>query len=236
MRTVTPRSVLNGVAARMGMDVTQEIPAHTVAAFLEYINSATRSVWERYAFPQWTVIEERWFRPAYAGGTAYVAGDEVFYVDAYYRALGATTGNLPTDGTYWEAATDMVRNISLDQAGETGIGEVLEIYKSDPRVHKGAGRYDFSLIEDGALVYASANTVWVEFTLRPPVFTSGALDASTFPYVLAECVKLLAAAEAQREDGQFEKGSALESAGMAKLDEELDKVELKQGQQRRWGA
>lgn len=237
MRAVTPRSVLNGVAARMGMDITQEIPAHTVAAFLEYINSALRGVWERYPFPEWTAIEERTFRAAYVGDTAYVAGDEVFYSGDYYRALEATTGNLPTNATYWEsAAGNLVRNISLDQAGETAIGEVLEIYGSDPRISPGARRYGFSLIEDGVLVYGSAAAVWVEFTTRPPAFVSTSLDASTFPYVLAEAVKLLAAADAQREDGQFEKGAALESAGMAKLDEELDKIELKQGQQHRFAV
>ena len=236
MRTVTPRTVLNGVAARMGMDITQSIPAHTVAAYLEYINSVTRGVWERYAFPEWTRIEERTYRAAYVAGTAYVAGDEVYYDGGYYRALSGTTGNLPDDGSHWEVAGDLVRNISLDQAGETAIGEVIEVYGSDPRVARRARTYEFSLVEDGILVPRGPGVVWLEFTLRPPTFASAGLDASSFPYVLSECVKLLAAAEAQREDGQFEKGSVLEKAGMAKLDEELDKIELKQGQQRRWSA
>ncbi|MEI6035708.1 MAG: hypothetical protein WCS65_15695 [Verrucomicrobiae bacterium] len=236
MRAVTARSVLNGVCARMGMDITQVIPPHTVATFLEYINSALRGVWERYPFPEWTRIEQRTYRADYAAGTAYDAGDEVFYAGAYYRALSATIGNVPTDAVHWEVADDLVKVISLDQAGETPIGEVIEVYGADPRLFPGTSRYGFSLVEGGLLVTGWPAEPWIEFTLRPPVFTSAVLDSSTFPYVLAECVKLLASADAQREDGQFEKGSVLESAGLAKLDEELDKIELKQGQQRRWSA
>ena len=234
MRAVTPRSVLNGVAARIGLDITQTVPAHTVAAFLEYINSAVGNLWDNYPFPEWTRIEARTYRAAYVSGTAYAAGDEVFYGGTYYRALVPTTGNQPDDGVNWEPATGLVQNVSLEQAGETAIGEILEVYGADPRVTPGATRYPFSLVEDGILVRSGPATVWLEFTLRPPAFAVADLDAATFPAVLAESVKLLAAAEAQREDGQFEKAGVLESAGMALFDGELDKIELKQGQQRRW--
>jgi len=236
MRSVTPRSVLNGVAARMGLDITQTIPPHTVAAFLEYINSQTRAIWERYPFPEWVRIEQRTYRPAWAVGTAYVEDAEVFYSGLYYRALSNNTGNLPTNETFWTLASDLIHTISLDQAGETAIGEVLGVYRVDPRVHRGALQYEFSLVEDGILLPTGPAQPWIEFSMRPPSFVSTDLDVLTFPYVLAEAVKLLAAAEAQREDGQFEKGSVLESAGMSKLDEELDKIELKQGQQRRWAV
>lgn len=38
----------------------------------------------------------------YDNATAYVADDLVTYSGSLYRALGATTGNLPTNVTYWE--------------------------------------------------------------------------------------------------------------------------------------
>jgi hypothetical protein len=53
------------------------------------------------------------FVPDYAGGTAYVLYDAVYYSGAVYRALQPTTGNLPTDTDYWEpitAPTDLVDN------------------------------------------------------------------------------------------------------------------------------
>jgi hypothetical protein len=219
----------------MGIDISVTIPSHTVASYLEYINSRTREVWERYPWPEWTLIEQREYRATYAAGTAYVTGDEVFYVDAYYRAIGSTTGNLPTDVTYWEAATDLVQNIELAQAGETEISEMVAVWGSDPRVNRSAREYGFSLVADGVLVPLGPAQPWIEFCKVAPVFAVADLDSLVFPKVIAEPVKLLAAAEAQREDGQFEKAMALEAAGMALVDQELDKIEMKQGQLRRWG-
>jgi len=41
------------------------------------------------------------FRGAYAGGTAYVVDDIVTYSNETYICILASTGNLPTDTTYW---------------------------------------------------------------------------------------------------------------------------------------
>lgn len=48
---------------------------------------------------------------AYAGGTAYVKGDVVLYNGSSYIAKSATTGNLPTNATFWNL---------LSQAGADG--------------------------------------------------------------------------------------------------------------------
>lgn len=37
----------------------------------------------------------------YAGGTSYVVGDEVIYQNNLYRCILASSGNLPTNTTYW---------------------------------------------------------------------------------------------------------------------------------------
>jgi hypothetical protein len=53
------------------------------------------------------------FIPEYAGGTAYVEFDAVYYSGAVYRAIDSTTGNLPTDTDFWEpisSPTDLVDN------------------------------------------------------------------------------------------------------------------------------
>lgn len=41
--------------------------------------------------------------PAYNAGTVYTATSVVSYAGAYYKAKQSTTGNLPTDATYWES-------------------------------------------------------------------------------------------------------------------------------------
>jgi len=60
-------------------------------------NDTLESVWTLYRKPvlQFTGLD-------YAVGTTYAAGDQVAYVDEYYRCILASTGNAPTDATYWE--------------------------------------------------------------------------------------------------------------------------------------
>lgn len=54
-------------------------------------------------------IKFNW-KGAYAGGTAYVVDDVVSYLGSSYVCILASTGNVPTNGTYWnlmaEAGTD----------------------------------------------------------------------------------------------------------------------------------
>jgi hypothetical protein len=38
----------------------------------------------------------------YAAATAYVADDQVLYLGRFYKCILASTGNLPTNATYWE--------------------------------------------------------------------------------------------------------------------------------------
>ena len=45
-------------------------------------------------------IKFNW-KGAYAGGTAYVADDVVSYLGSSYVCILASTGNVPTNGTYW---------------------------------------------------------------------------------------------------------------------------------------
>lgn len=44
--------------------------------------------------------------PDYDNGTAYVTGDVVKYLGKLYRAKTSTTGNLPTNATYWDKIGD----------------------------------------------------------------------------------------------------------------------------------
>ena len=120
MRTVTFQSILDGAAARIGLDPTQTIQPSTASAITEYINTRTRFAWEAYKWPELSAIEKRQLRPTYDAAATYAIGAEVFHGGQYYRktAEGAV-GVAPTVTATWTSAatlTDFVRNIDFDQA------------------------------------------------------------------------------------------------------------------------
>lgn len=253
MRSVTFQSVLDGAAARIGLDPTQTIQPSTASALTEYINTRTRFAWEAYKWPELSAIEKRQFRPTFDPAATYATGNEVFYNGSYYRKTAAgAVGVLPTVTATWTAATgltDFVRNIDFDQTftatssttAATPIGEVLHIYRQDPRVVRYAERVNFWVTDSGAIVgptqftNATPNEVFVEFTIRPTLFNT-ASNAAEFPRVLSEYVKFAAAADALREDGQFDKATYMDGLATDALQKEIDIIELKQGQTRLQGT
>lgn len=253
MRSVTFQSVLDGAAARIGLDPTQTIQPSTASALTEYINTRTRFAWEAYKWPELSAIEKRRFRPAFDAAATYAVGAEVFYTDQYYRktAVGAV-GVLPTVIATWTpvtALTDFVRSIDFDQTfsltsatvAATPIGEVLHVYRQDPRVTRYAERVNFWVTDSGAIIgptqftNATPNEVYVEFTIRPTMFNTSS-NSAEFPRVLSEYVKFATAADALREDGQFDKASYMDGLATDALQKEIDIIELKQGQTRLQGT
>lgn len=253
MRAVTFQSVLDGAAARIGLDPTQTIQPSTASALTEYINTRIRFAWEAYKWPELSAIEKRQFRETYDAAKTYTQNDEVFYLGAYYRRTAAGSGSavLPTVTATWtpvSSLTDFVRNIDFDQTftatsnvtAATPIGEVLHIYRQDPRVARYAERVNFWVTDSGAIVGSTQFTsvspveVFVEFTLRPTVFNTNSGSAD-LPRVLSEYVKFASAADALREDGQFDKAGYMDGLATDALQKEIDIIELKQGQTRLMG-
>ena len=252
MRTVTFQSVLDGAAARIGLDPTQTIQPSTASALTEYINTRTRFAWEAYKWPELSAIEKRQFRQTFDAAKTYATGDEVFYLSQYYRKTAAgAIGVLPTVTATWTSIatlTDFVRSIDFDQiftatsntAKATPIGEVMHVYRQDPRVVRYAERVNFWVTDSGAIIgptqftNATPNEVYVEFTIRPTMFNTSSNDAE-FPRVISEYVKFSAAADALREDGQFDKASYMDGLAADALQKEMDIIELKQGQTRLQG-
>jgi len=64
----------------------------------------TQAVWRFY--PVTT-------RGAFSNITAYVAGDKVFYLGSIYIAIASTTGNLPTNGSFWRLYFGGVSGITV---------------------------------------------------------------------------------------------------------------------------
>ena len=97
MRTIPYSSVERGLAAIAGID-SENLLAHEKVQFAEYINDATKFVWEHY--PWETVrVEKRYFRPLWVEGQNYEIGDEVFFKDKYYRKFKELESNTLE---YWE--------------------------------------------------------------------------------------------------------------------------------------
>ena len=236
MRTVSLRSVVYGAAARVGLDMTLALPGHTLAAVVEYVNTRLRFSQERYDWPDFVRVEERQYRATYDAGTSYVTGAEVRYGDSYYRALGAVSGENPDASSNWELASDLLKSIALEQSGETAIGEVLGVFVGDPRIGRGAREVEWFLDAAGIVVPLGGASVFVEFTVQPVVYAVVDVETGGFPYVLSEYVKCAVAGDLYREDGQSEKATLQEAMANEFLEREFDKLELKQGLQRRFGV
>ena len=68
-------------------------------------------------------IKFNW-KGAYAGGTAYVADDVVSYLGSSYVCILASTGNVPTNGTYWNQMSSAGTNGTNGTNG-TDVGTVI---------------------------------------------------------------------------------------------------------------
>lgn len=183
MRTVTFKSVLFGVAMRLSLDPTKNLPADVARALCEYINTRVRKGWNMFAWPNWTFTEERQFRASYDNAAAYVIGDEVYYADEnkYYIATAAGTGNLPTDTNFWAEATELDRYVAAVQDWEEHeLGDVVSFYKEDPRTTSTPAVVQHWESPNGFQVGESAGSVvWVEFREPAPLFTTPAWSAAT---------------------------------------------------------
>jgi len=97
------------------------------------------------------------WKGAYAGGTAYTPKDAVVYNNASYICIANTTGNLPTDTTYWNVmaakgvdGTDLTSTL-------TAQGDIL--YRDGSGLQKlAAGTSGYFLKTQGT----GANPVWAE--------------------------------------------------------------------------
>ncbi len=82
---------------------------------------------------------------AYAGGTAYAVDDVVSYNGTSYVCILASTGNLPTNATYWsvmaQGGTDLTTTL-------TTPGDIL--YRDDSGLARlGAGTRGQALLTNG---------------------------------------------------------------------------------------
>src|SRR4029077_3625489 len=187
MRTVTFKSVFEGILRRHGMDPRGDAVASDAGlAITEHVNARVKRAWFAWEWPEWTITEERAFRQIWNNSRLfYQVGadgkpDEVFYipnvathslVDAAYYRVKATApgspplGTLPTNTTYWETMDTVDTYIAFDQVCRRRIGEVLEVYADNPAVMKPPRELHHRPTENGIQIYEAGGlaTVFVRY-------------------------------------------------------------------------
>jgi hypothetical protein len=199
VRTVTFQSVFQGVLRRHGLDPTGDaITMDTGEAIAEKISRRAGYGLKQWDFQEFSHTEERAFRSIWNNTRQFLrvgdngAPDEFFYIgtpiiqlsdQGYYKVKSTApsdppVGTLPTNTTYFDPLTPVDTFIELDQTCRRTIGQVLGIYRANPRL-AGCGfcGLPFRPSEKGIDVYGGPGpTVFVHYMLPPPKFT-------IFPYI-----------------------------------------------------
>lgn len=117
-----------------------------------------------------------WWHPcqaSYSGttwtlATAFAAGDVAYYAvnDTFYACHTASTGNLPTNTSYFGALTVFDKYVGYAQTGFTAIGDVRDVYTKNPLVNKTYATANWTLTQNGVQVPNGPNVVWLEYRTR----------------------------------------------------------------------
>ena len=139
------------------------------------------------------------WRGAYSGATAYVANDVVSYNNSTYICILASTGNLPTNTTYWSlmalagagdvvgpaSSTDSVLAVYDGTTGKLLKNSTMPIssvgYIGSPQVSGGATAYTLALADAGDHVYFTGGST---ATLTVPTNATVAFPIGTTILVL----------------------------------------------------
>lgn len=180
MTTIEFQKVLDRVCGLIGTPQTS-LGADDLATIFSFINEETEDLWKFWWWPELMRSEVRYYRDAYDNATAYVAGDEIYYSTSatYYTCILASTGNLPTDATYWTALTQLDAYIALNQAGQTQIGTVRLVAWYNPLTTKSPGRLPFILGPNGISLPGCTlpASAYVWFRLPSVDYSGAAYDA-----------------------------------------------------------
>jgi hypothetical protein len=118
---------------------------------------------------------------AYSGATAYVADDVVSYNGSSYICILASTGNLPTNATYWSQMSSAGTNGTDLTSTLTTQGDI--VYRNASGLARlGAGTNGQVLTTAGAGANPSWSTVSAGFTSGTAVTGSGSvIDFTSIP-------------------------------------------------------
>lgn len=200
MRTRTFQDVLKAVCAHRDKNFSADY-FESRPDVAQFVNDHLREAWHFAWWKDLLKFEKRHYRAAYAAGTTYAAGSEVWKDDAdgiptyWYSITDDNLGNDPAtdDGTNWKAVGEITEDdvsgyvfeprITLDPDGGDAdggsfIGEkIWAVCSADPRTHNGqVVRYGF--IQDDSHLWVRGDAIPAEpfvIYLPPvPVFTTEA--------------------------------------------------------------
>ena len=114
----------------------------------------------------------------------YDLGDIVWdpVTDRKYQLHTPDFDTPPPDTNRWGEIVELERYLDLDEPGQTPIGEVRAVYRSNPRLAPGADRVTgWKTTASGIWIPDATNTLWLDFRLRPPTL-DGDLYSATATY------------------------------------------------------
>ncbi len=135
-----------------------------------------------YGVPFGEVVPSPYYGADWQPNTAYVAGPAAVVRNPgdnrFYQCITSYAGSVNFDYTKFGILTTFERYVALDQLGQTPIGEVHGVFRSNPRTSpRFPGPLTFVIDNRGILPAPTAGVqVWIEFRLRPSVFTLTAYD------------------------------------------------------------
>lgn len=187
MRTVTLKSVIDGVAQLMGIPPAT-LPDEDRGMFCEFITQRVDTAWKYDWFPEWLLTEQRAYRDDWSASLTYAANAEVYFpTDGKYYAANSAPNN-PVAGdspasapAKWTELTGYAKYIARDQTGKTVIDGVKRLCLRDPRLNiTNPGEIEHGEDDRGIIPSRRAGaTVWVQFQTLPPVY-------SVTPWAIAE--------------------------------------------------
>lgn len=123
------------------------------------------------------------FKGTYDGSTAYVLDDIVYYNGSSYVAKTSTTGNIPTNGTYWEVVAVGSGGIWNSALSLGSAGQVV-------KVNSGASALEFAN-DGGASIVSAVSTDISSYgntaTLDPLAITITPKSTSSKILFMASC-------------------------------------------------
>lgn len=177
-RTSTYESVLRGIA-NLGGVKRDQLLTETSSLLFEFIYQRLRKGWEYAFWPEWTIVETRYFREGLWEAGTYQDGDIVYYEpdEQYYinDSGGPTTETPSSTATDWSEPGDFDRYVPYAQTGgsnttaSTEIDAVKEIYDQDPRTNQLVGPIHKRITYNGVgPISDTPDVIYVEFRERLP--------------------------------------------------------------------
>jgi len=128
--------------------------------------------------------------------------------------------------------------IPYEQSGQTAMGEVFAVLRDNPATHVAPRSIGFTLLGDSVRFPQSTDlptTVYVNYRIRPTEYSASNLSA-TVPSDIAKAVGYLLTSDLLTEDGQLDKGLAMEQLAESELISQRDKYYFQQNQPSMWTA